>query len=140
MYSITQEILKSTYIIVPPIEEQEQIARFLDWKISGIDRLIAIRKDELTNLEDLKKAVITRAVTRGNWERVKIKRLFKIFSGATPDSENPNFWDGNIIWITPADFQTKDKYIYHGAKKITESGFNACSTSETLAEERRRRI
>ena len=97
--------------------------------VKAIDKLTAIRREELRNLAELKKALITREVTRGNWERVKIKRLFKIFSGATPDSYEPDFWDGNIIWITPADFQTKDKYVYHGAKYITESGFRSCSTS-----------
>ena len=121
--------LRNHYIPVPPKDEQDQIARFLDWKITAIDKLISIRREELRNLADLRKALITREVTRGNWERVKIKRLFKIFSGATPDSYNPDYWDGNIIWITPADFQTKDKYIYHGAKYITESGFRSCSTS-----------
>ena len=127
--AVTVATIKNLYIPVPPKDEQDQIARFLDWKITAIDKLIAIRREELRNLAELKKALITREVTRGNWERVKIKRLFKIFSGATPDSYEPDFWDGNIIWITPADFQTKDKYIYHGAKYITESGFRSCSTS-----------
>lgn len=147
--AITVPKIAKTYIPVPPRDEQDQIARFLDWKISAIDRLILLRHKQFTDLEDLKKSAISRAVTRGlnpevelrdsgvkwlgqipsGWGVVRLKRLFKTFSGATPDSGNPYYWNGDIVWITPADFQTKDKYIYHGAKHLTEAGFHACSTS-----------
>ena len=39
--------LKRTRIIVPPRAEQDQIVRFLDWKVSEINRLIRIQKKEL---------------------------------------------------------------------------------------------
>lgn len=51
--------------IVPPREEQDQIVRFLDWKVSEINRLVNIKKKEIERLEELKKAVVSRAVTRG---------------------------------------------------------------------------
>jgi len=118
------------YLIpVPPLAEQEAIVKFLDYKVSRIEKLISIRQAQIVNLKELKKAVINKAVTKGDWKRVRLKRLFKIFSGATPKSDNPQYWDGNIIWITPADFQTQDKYIYDGAKNITSEGFKSCSTS-----------
>jgi type I restriction enzyme S subunit len=34
---------------------------------------------------------------------VKIGSVFDIINGATPASENSDFWDGEIPWITPAD-------------------------------------
>ena len=114
---------------LPPLAEQEAIVKLLNYEVSRIGKLILIRKRQIVNLNELKKAVINKVVTKGDWKRVRLKRLFKIFSGATPKSDNPHYWDGNIIWITPADFQTEDKYIYHGTKNITEAGFNACSTS-----------
>lgn len=39
-YTITPDNFLMLDMIVPPKEEQEQIARFLDWKINEIDRLI----------------------------------------------------------------------------------------------------
>ena len=44
------------------------------------------------------------------WEIASIKRLFSLYAGATPKSDNPENWDGTIPWITPADYQTEDKY------------------------------
>lgn len=63
------------------------------------------------------------------WAVRPLKRLFTINSGATPKSDNPAFWDGNIRWITPADYTTKQKYISGGSRNITEAGYNSCSTT-----------
>lgn len=88
------EIFARQYYPVPPIDEQEQIARFLDWKISGIDRMISIRQKQITGFAELKKALITQTVTRGNWERVRLKRV------VTVRSEKGTYRD-----------KTDDKYI-----------------------------
>ena len=63
------------------------------------------------------------------WEIRPIKYQYKIVSGATPKSENPNFWDGDIQWVTPSDFKTEDKFVSHGAKSITIDGYHSCSTT-----------
>lgn len=57
--------LKRISVPVPPREEQDQIVRFLDWKVSEINRLINIKRKEIERLEELKKAVVSHAVTRG---------------------------------------------------------------------------
>lgn len=141
--------MKSILLPVPPREEQEQIVRFLDWKVSSINKLTGIRKKQIAEYEVLRKRIILFSVTHGlnktapvkkceeqwitemptHWSLLPIKRLFKIFSGATPQSGNSEYWNGDVVWITPADFKTKDHYIYQGTKKLTDSGFSACSTS-----------
>ena len=57
--------MKNILLPVPPREEQDRIVRFLDWKVSEINRLIHCRKRQIERLEELKKAVVSRAVTRG---------------------------------------------------------------------------
>ena len=52
-------------MIVPPMEEQERIAEFLDKKCSEIDGLIADIKTQAQTLEQYKRSVITEAVTKG---------------------------------------------------------------------------
>ena len=59
----------------------------------------------------------------------KTKYMFSIYAGATPDSKNPKYWDGDIIWITPADYKTTDKYVLHGTKNLTEAGYAASNTT-----------
>lgn len=50
--------------------------------------------------------------------------LFEIISGGTPDSKNPNYWNGNINWITLADLPANDYItrIHESERKITEEG------------------
>lgn len=54
------------YIPIPPKKEQEQIARFLDWKINEIDRLINSKEKELDNLEKLIESKIERVLLFNN--------------------------------------------------------------------------
>ena len=62
------------------------------------------------------------------WDVCKIKNCFNVFAGATPKSGNSEFWDGDIVWVTPADYTTEQKYISKGRKNITREGFESCST------------
>ena len=50
--------LKRTSVLVPPREEQDQIVRFLDWKVSSINKLIRIRKRRIEELEAIKRSSI----------------------------------------------------------------------------------
>ena len=50
--------MKSILLPVPPREEQDQIVRFLDWKVSSINKLIRIRKRRIEELEAIKRSSI----------------------------------------------------------------------------------
>ena len=50
--------MKEFPFLVPPREEQDQIVRFLDWKVSGINKLINIRKRQIAELEEIKRSKI----------------------------------------------------------------------------------
>lgn len=62
------------------------------------------------------------------WGMSPLKYNYNILAGATPDSTKQNFWDGNIKWITPADYKTKDVYVSFGKRNLTSAGYKACST------------
>ena len=64
-----------------------------------------------------------------DWELRKIKTNFDIISGATPKSGEASYWDGDIPWITPADYTTEGVYVSAGHKSITQDGLNSCATS-----------
>ena len=65
------------------------------------------------------------------WNCSKIKHHFKIGSGTTPKSDIPSYWDGDIVWITPADFKTDDVYVSEGHRNLTQEGFES-STLEII--------
>lgn len=50
--------LKNHLLPVPPRSEQDQIVRFLDWKVSSINKLIRIRKQQIEELEAIKRSSI----------------------------------------------------------------------------------
>ncbi|MCQ2255505.1 MAG: restriction endonuclease subunit S [Bacteroidaceae bacterium] len=59
----TKDKLGNTTISVPPIDEQEQIASFLDSQTSKIDSLISELKSQIEDLKSYKQSLITEAVT-----------------------------------------------------------------------------
>lgn len=52
------EVFAAQFYPVPPREEQDQIVRFLDWKVSSINKLIRIRKRQIEELEAIKRSSI----------------------------------------------------------------------------------
>jgi type I restriction enzyme S subunit len=62
------------------------------------------------------------------WSVHPLKYNFSIISGATPDSSNSELWDGDVLWITPADYKTKEIYVSNGARNISSLGYKSCST------------
>lgn len=63
--NLGKEDLLNIPMPIPPIEEQERIAEFLDKKCGEIDGLIADIKTQVQTLEQYKRSVITEAVTKG---------------------------------------------------------------------------
>lgn len=63
--NISQEKIRNQHIVKPSLEEQQQIAGFLDTQCSEIDATAEDIQKEISLLEDYKKSVITEAVTKG---------------------------------------------------------------------------
>ena len=61
---------------------------------------------------------------------VKLKDICRVVSGATPSTNISSYYDGDVYWITPKDLADNGnrKYIDDSSRKITESGYNSCST------------
>ena len=64
-----------------------------------------------------------------DWNIGRIKHSFFVIAGATPKSEIKEYWDGDIVWITPADYKTDDVYISTGRRNLTAEGYNSCGTT-----------
>ena len=62
---ITVEEVSSNPILIPPLEEQKQIASFLDYETAKIDALIAMQQQLIALLGEKRQAVISHAVTKG---------------------------------------------------------------------------
>ena len=61
--SLGQGLLKAMTVLIPPHDEQLEIASYLDEKCIGIDKLISIKQDKIAKLEQYKKSLIYEYVT-----------------------------------------------------------------------------
>ena len=62
-WDLPAEKLENTLILLPPTEEQEQIAAYLDKRCAEIEGLIDEKKAQIGILEDYKKSIIFEYVT-----------------------------------------------------------------------------
>ncbi len=106
-HSFTEEQLGAILAPVPTIEEQQQIADYLDTQCSEIDATAEDIQKEISLLEEYKKSVITEAVTKG----------------LNPDAEMK---DSGIAWIgeIPKDWKV-DKIKYHLKRNEPKNPGNA---------------
>ncbi|MCD8054157.1 MAG: restriction endonuclease subunit S [Lachnospiraceae bacterium] len=77
--------LNNVVLPVPPRKEQDQIVRFLDWKVSEINRLINIKKKEILLLKEKEKNLISEAVLHG-LRKTNYKLSGNKWLGDIPDS------------------------------------------------------
>lgn len=70
---VSQNLLKSFFTILPPLEEQEKIANYLDKKVSDIDLIIEKTKATIEEYKKYKQSIITEAVTKGINPNVEMK-------------------------------------------------------------------
>lgn len=63
VYSITQKMLKDTFILIPPGDEQEEIVHYLDTVCTRINEVIKRIEEKIANLQELKMRLISDTVT-----------------------------------------------------------------------------
>ena len=85
--NIQYDDFANSWIPVPPLDEQEHIASYLDRKCSQIDAIIARQQEVIEKLKAYKLSVITEAVTRGLDPNVPMKD-----SGVEWIEEIPEKW------------------------------------------------
>lgn len=85
--TINTSTFLGTKLPAPPREEQDQIVRFLDWKVSRVNQLINTRQKEIKAIGTMKCSMVSSAVTRGLNPDVSMK-----FSGVKWLGDIPAHW------------------------------------------------
>lgn len=134
-------------LALPSICEQRTIAAFLDYETARIDRLIAQQQRLIELLKEKRQAVISHAVTKGinpdafmkdsgvewlgqvpeHWGISQPRYLCRFVGGGTPSKDNPEFWDGDLPWVSPKDM--KQEFISNSIDRITERAVSASSVN-----------
>ncbi len=70
---------------LPPRPEQDQIVRFLDWKVSCINRLISIKRKQIALLHERQRVYISHIVTHGLHDDISTKNSGVEWIGDIPE-------------------------------------------------------
>lgn len=122
-------------VLLPPLPEQRKIAAIL----SSVDDAIAATRKVIEQTKRVKQGLLQTLMTRGightrfkkteigelpeEWEAVLIEEVANRGSGHTPSKKNPDYWDGEIRWVSLADSHSLDRvYLSDTEKTITPAG------------------
>lgn len=149
---LTDESFLAAALPLPPLPEQTAIARFLDHANSRIERQIRAKEKLIALLQEQKQVIVHEAVTGRvdvrtgkpypvykpsgvewlgdvpvHWRGVALRRYCRVFAGATPSRDNPEYWNGGTIpWLASGDVNLRR--ILGAEQFITEAGHAASST------------
>ncbi len=63
------------------------------------------------------------------WRWVKLGEVCQVIGGSTPSTGNSDYWDGDIVWVTPTDLGKLDgRVISSSSRRITSAGYQGCGT------------
>ncbi len=62
------------------------------------------------------------------WKTYRLSDLINLVGGGTPKTTVPEYWNGEIPWLSVVDFGKSIKKVYQTEKSITEKGLNESST------------
>jgi len=126
--SIAQPVtyLRTIEIPLPPLSEQRAIAHIL----GTLDDKIELNRRMSQTLEAMARALFrswfinaTRDGLPEGWCEVSILDFADLLSGGTPRTEVPEYWDGDIPWVSAKDVtKARNLFILSTERKITKAG------------------
>ena len=60
--------------------------------------------------------------------KFKLSEIMDVIGGGTPKTTKPEYWNGNIPWLSVKDFNNDYRYVYKTEKTITQLGLENSST------------
>jgi type I restriction enzyme, S subunit len=96
-----------------PDDDASELIAEIRSKMGKHDREIALDHDDNNLLPE-------------GWLWVKIRDIFAIYGGGTPSKSKPEYWNGDIPWVSPKDMKTL--FINYTADTITQVGVENSST------------
>ena len=122
--AINSNDIKNFSIPVPPLEEQKKIAEILSlW-----DKAIEQTKDLIVYKEKQKKGLMQALLTgkkrlngfTDEWKTYTINELGEVKTGKTPSTTKAEYYNGDIMFITPTDI--KNKFTSNTDRYLTNAG------------------
>lgn len=139
------DFVGSQVLPVPPLEEQQIIAAYLDRETGRIDSLVERLDRLIALLTEKRQAVISHAVTKGlnpdapmkdsgidwlgevpaHWEVRKVSHFAKVGNGSTPSRDNERYWsNGHFPWMNSG--VVNELFVRDAPARVTDTALNEC--------------
>lgn len=144
MWSLRPEHFKVIGTVLPPLDEQAAIVRFLDHANRKIDSFIRTKRKLIALLNEQKQAIIHRAVTRGldpdvplkpsgidwagsipcSWETRRIKQVARILRGkfSHRPRNDSSLYDGLYPFVQTGSIARAQKFVTSYSQTLNEKG------------------
>ena len=84
----------------------------------------------IVNLKEQHCENFLQSLHKEQWQKVRLGEVAEIVNGGTPKTSIPEYWNGEIPWLTPKDLAGyKHIYISRGERFITELGLKNSSAT-----------
>ncbi len=136
-WDLSMARMKDIPLLVPPHEEQDQIVRFLDWKVSSINKLIAVKQKQIANLNEMHLSAMNDLVTHGivkernyvqtsmdwackipaEWSISRIRNHFEILKRIAGEEGY------DVFSVTQQGLRVRNVNVYEGQLAANYSGY-----------------
>jgi type I restriction enzyme S subunit len=117
-WDIRYDDFKKLPVLLPEPEEQTQIAVFLDYKLSKIDRFIRKKKQLIKLLNEQKAAIINQAVTKGLDQNVKEHKIENVWIDKLPENFSLEGFNKNVF--LKHGFQFREEHFSKKGIKVVK--------------------
>ena len=113
LQEISIGVLRQVSVCLPPLPEQQKIAAILstwDRAIELTEKLIAAkqkRKQALMQQLLTGKVRLPQFVGSKKWTTTMLGDVVSLSSGGTPSKANPDYWNGEVPWVTAKDLKRR---------------------------------
>jgi len=142
---VPEDFVRDYRILCPPLSMQRAIADYLDRETGRLDALVTAKERVLELLAEKRRALITRAVTRGlnpnaplrdsglpwlgqipmHWETWKVAHFGKVGNGSTPSREHAEYWSGGTFpWLNSSVVNLDE--VTEADQFVTELALSEC--------------
>lgn len=122
--------MRNIYLPIPPREEQDQIVRYLDWKVSQINKMIHGYQKQINLLEERRQTIIDSATTHGI-DNSELKD-----SGTNWIKKIPTHW--NMVYAKKLFAERKDKAFPDDEQLTSSQKYGIIPQREFMEREGRR--
>jgi len=114
-------------VLLPPLDEQRRIVDL----IAAVDEAIEATEGVNSASDQARRGLLGELLSeerarREGWRETTLGEVAEVIGGGTPRTSTPDFWGGEIVWLTPTEVAAAEGTVIADSRRtITRIGLNA---------------